>query len=423
MVTRLELPEQNSHSFPFFLPDGHHFLYYVAGRSEARGVYVGSLDGSPSRRLLEADAAAVYASPSQLLFVRDGTLFSQAFEPSRFELSGRPNPVADHIATVGGVANVAAVSVSSDASMLAYRTGSAGRRRQLVWVDRSGKELTRIGDPDEHFPANPSLSLDGRHVAVSRIVDGNADIWSIDTGRGTLTRITVEPTAETYPIWSPDGSQIAYRSSGKDPNSASLILRWLVGPEKQLLAEHAGLPTDWSRDGRYLLYRVNDPKNANDIWVLPLTEGRQPFPVLQTRFDERDGQFSPDGKWIAYQSDESGRPEIYVQPFPGPGRKERVSTAGGTQVRWRPNGKELFYLDLDGRMMATSIDVRGSDDAVDVGVSVVLFLNRDLVGTVTGALRQQYAVSNDGQRFLMNRTVDEPIAGPIVVVVNHFGIK
>jgi Tol biopolymer transport system component len=215
-----------------------------------------------------------------------------------------------------------------------------------VWFDRSGKELERVGLPDSANPMSPSLSPDGRRVALTRAVDGNADVWLLDTVRGVLSRRTTFDGIDDFPIWSPDGTSFVFGSSAK--GSLDLYRRSLTGSgDQELLVATPQLKvaSDLSPDGRFLLYRSFDPKASYDIWALPMTGDRKPFPVVQTNFEERDGQFSPDGKWIAYQSDESGRFEIYVQPFPGPGGKERISTKSGAQVRWRPN-KELFDIAL-----------------------------------------------------------------------------
>jgi serine/threonine protein kinase len=411
-LTRLEA-QQRSHRHPQFLPDGRHFLYYVPGVPEVRGVYVGQLDGSESRRLLVADTAAVYASPGQLLFVRQGTLFAQNFDPVRLAVTGNPFPVAEQIA----VNRLQSPALSASAAgPLIYRTGSSAGQRQFVWLDRSGREIGKVGDPDVADPSNPSMSPDSRRVALSRSISGNTDIWLLETARGLLSRFTFDAEPEAYPIWSPDGSHITFSRSGLYEKPAAG-----TGNDDLLLATPTtSNPTDWSPDGRFLLYRSVDQNENLDIWALPMEGDRKPFPVVQTNFRETDGQFSPDGRWIAYQSDESGRFEIYVQRFPGPGGKVGgkwlISTNGGAQVRWRRDGQELFYIALDGRLMAVAIRLASSGQAVEAGAPVPLFATH-VGGAVQGVSRQQYIVSVDGQRFLMN-TVTEDATAPITVILN-----
>jgi eukaryotic-like serine/threonine-protein kinase len=414
-VTRLLVQQrQIGHRFPQYLPDGRHFLYYVTGTREVRGVYIGDVDGPETRRLLDADAAAVYASSGHLLFVRRGTLFAQAMDPVRLELSGNPSPVAEQV-MVNGQSNLAAVSASA-AGPIIYRSVGAGDLWQFVWFDRLGKETGRVGIPDSASPRSPSLAPDSRRVALDRLVDGNQDIWLLETGRDVLSRFTSDVAGDSMGIWSPSGDRVVFQSNRKGvydlyQKSADTA----ASEELLLMTAQIKVPTDWSRDGRFLLYRSLDPQMGYDLWALPMNGEPKPFTVVQTAFDETDGQFAPDGKWIAYQSNESGRFEVYVQSFPGPGRRFQMSTTGGAQVRWRHDGKELFYIALDGRLMAVPIQF-GPNEAIEIGPPVPLFATH-----VGGALQipntQQYMVSPDGQRFLMNTTSDEA-AAPITVLLN-----
>ena len=346
-LTRIEA-RQATHRFPQFLPDGRHFLYYVRSNDEGRGVYIGQLDGGATQRLLDADAPGIYAASGHLLFVRQERLFAQEFDPAMLALSGNPFPIAEQVA-VDGQSNLAAVSASA-AGPFVYRGGLAGGQRQFIRFDRTGREIGKVGDPDSAGPRDPSMSPDGRRLAMHRTVNGNLDLWTLDLGRGVLSRLRSDAAADGTPVWSPDGSRIAFNSNRKGVFDLYQKPATGAGSEDLLLATPQNkAPVDWSPDGRFVLYRSPGPMTGFDLWALPLDGDRKPFPVVQTTFEERDGQFSPDGKWIAYQSNESGRVEIYVQPFPGTGRKERISTSGGTQVRWRRDGKELFYIALDGR--------------------------------------------------------------------------
>jgi eukaryotic-like serine/threonine-protein kinase len=425
-VTRLETPQQQHHYFPAFLPDGRHFLYYVLGSPEARGVYVGQLDGSQTRRLLDADAPAVHASSGHLLFVRQAMLFAQQLDPIRLELTGNQVPVAERV-TVGFGPPFAALSASA-AGPLVYRSGSA-RFLHLVWFDRSGKEIGRVGGPDSLDAISPALSPDDRRVALFRVVNGSVDVWLLELGRSVATRFTSDAANDTGPLWSPDGTSIVFSSNRKGVIDLYRKPAVGAGSEEPLLTTAQNkFATDWSREGRFLLYESTDPKTSSDIWALPMdgdrpstgsgrperAEGRKPFPVVQTNFDERGGQFSPDGKWIAYQSNESGLWEIYVQPFPGPGGKSLISTTGGVQARWRPDGKELFYIALDSRLMAVPIRVASNGQAVEAGAPVPLFAMR-----ISDPVQEDhsYLVSSSGQRFLIN-TVTEEAASPITVILN-----
>jgi Tol biopolymer transport system component len=255
-------------------------------------------------------------------------LFAQDFDLTRLEIVGNAYPVA---------ADVAAGSVSvSTTGTVVYRSAQSGGFTPFAMFDRSGKQLETI--VDERL-VDPSMSPDGRRVASQR----NNDIWLLELERGLLRRLTFDAASDSHALWSADGRRVVFNSN----RSGAQDLYWKpadgTGVEELLLATpQSKSPSDWSPDGRFLLYRSSDPTMGWDLWALPLEGDRKPFPVVQTRFSERDPQFSPDGKWIAYQSDESGRHEIYVQPFAGQGGKSQVSTEGGAQVRWRRDGRELF---------------------------------------------------------------------------------
>jgi len=410
-LTRLE-PQQTSHLYPTFLPDGRHFLYYVGGSPGASGVYVGQLDGSQTRRLFDADAPAV-ASAGHLLFVRQGTLLAQGFDPVRSELTGNPFPVAERVLAPTFGLPVAAVSASV-AGPLVYRSGSMGLQ-QFVWFDRSGKEIGKVSGPDIVGAIGPSLSRDGRRVALFRGVNGNVDVWLLEIGRNVVSRFTSDAADDCCPIWSPDGTHIVFTSNRK--GVFNLYQKPAAGAEREqllLTSAQPTSPTDWSPDGRFLLYDSVDPQRGADIWALPLDGDRKPVPVVQTNFNEGGGQFSPNGKWIAYQSNESGRLEIYLQAFPGPRGRSLISITGGAQVRWRPDGKELFYISLDSRLMAVPIQFSSNSQAVEAGAPVPLFA-MGLIGPVDADL--WYMVASNGQRFLLNTLTDEPTP-PITVILN-----
>jgi Tol biopolymer transport system component len=287
---------------------------------------------------------------------------------------------------------------ASPAGAIAYRSGSAPIERQFSWVDRSGKDMGTVGEPDPYLIA-PSSSPDGNFVAFLRRVNGNSDIWTMDTRRGILSRLTEHPREDIFPVWSRDGSRIAFTTNRN--GTFDLYEKRVAGGEEQLLVQGVTGETfacDWSPDGRFLLYQRREPRSGWDLIAYPLRGDGKPFAVAQTEADERDGQISPDGQRVAFYSNRAGAFEVYVQPFPGPGAAVQVSANGGAQIRWRPDGRELFYIALDGRMMAVSVQDAANGQLV-LGTPAPLFTTR--VGRVLRAIGPQYVVAPDGQRFLI----------------------
>jgi serine/threonine protein kinase/Tol biopolymer transport system component len=416
-----------SHRFPQFFPDGRHFLYFVrptVGAPDVRGIYVTNIDDSQTTRLVDADVAGVLAGSDRLLFVRQGTLFAQTFDATRLTTSGEPIAIASNIITNTAFGS-AAIS-SSSSGLFVYRAGPP-ERRQFTWFDRQGREVGTVGEPDAGDPSDPALSPDMREVAISREVDENRDVWTLDTSRGVLRRLTFDPAIDRSAVWTPDGSRIVFTAGRRGTGDLYQKPTTGGGTEDALLSTaEAKQAADVSPDGRFLLFRAQSQKTRYDIWAVRLAlsqpsgleriAGEEPFVVVQTKSDERDPQFSPDGKWIAYESDESGRFEIYVQPFPGPGPKWPVSKGGGAQVRWPRHGKELFYIGLDNRMMSVSIALDAQRQTVTAQDPAPLFMTN--VGGAVTVRRQQYVVSSDGQRFLMNTIKDQATSSPITVVQN-----
>ncbi len=436
-VAASKLDRQNSHRFPQFLPGGRRFLFYATGTPETNGIYLGSLDSLETKRVAAADTAGLYASAGslagRLLFMRGGTLFAQQLDVERGELTGDPVTVADPVTSNLGF-GVGGFSVS-EAGVVAYREGGTGKN-QMAWFDRTGRMLDTMGGPDGNALSAPSLSPDGRRVAVHRTVQGNADIWLVDTAR--TTRFTFDASGDRYAIWSPDGSRIVFDSQRK--GQRHLYMKPANGAGSEELLVESAQPkgaSDWSRDGRFIVYHSNDPQTSWDIWVLPMEgdpsagslrgsgqagQGRKPFVFLKTAFDERRGRFSPDGRWLAYFSNESGRFEVYVRPFPGTslgtgagsGGQWQVSTGGGLYVNWRADGKELYYIAPDGKLMAVPITASGG--GLEPGTPVALFQTRVIGGGNDVNLGSVYDVSRDG-RFLIN-TVLEDAATPITLLQN-----
>ena len=402
-----------SHRWPQFLPDGRRFLFFMGqGVPAWTGMYIGSLDGGDPIRVLGGETAAVYAPPGYLLQVSQGVLVAYAFDAASGVVHGEPMPLAHSIGTGEGIFR--GLFSVSDTGVLVHRPGT-GSRRQLVLVDRSGTTISVVGSPDDQVPAGPELAPDDRRVAVMRGAAQRADIWLIDVLRGEPIRFTFQGGA--LPIWSFKGDRLVFHQ-GRDLFETSSIG---PGDGQLLLAGQGGVAQDWSRDG-LLLYATNTPATNSDLWVLPLTGEGKRSPVVQTSFDEGQGQFSPDGRWLAYVSDETNRQEVYIQPFPGPGERTIVSRGGGIYPRWGRETRELFYLAPDGRLMAVPLELRPNTDAlVPAGPPVPLFPTHLATGAYILSFgynaKAQYDVTRDG-RFLLNVAVDDTDPPPITVVLN-----
>ncbi len=412
-VTKLDTSLHSTHRWPFFLPDGKHFLYLATNHDNPRGdqtaVYVGSLDGKDNRLLLRSFANAAYAS-GYLLFMRENTLMAQVFDPGSLELSGEPVRIADGVLNDGGVWR--AVFSASQSGILAYQSGGGVPGSQLTWFDRSGKQLATLGE--RAASVGPSLSPDGRRAAVS-IGDPKSDIWIIELNRGVRTRLTFGEPLEHTPIWSPDGKWIAYTSQSQN-GPLNIFEKPSNGAGSEQVVQASKLnqrATDWSPDGRFLLYDQGDRGNTQ-IWVMALTGDRKGFPFAQTPPLESDGHFSPDGRWVSYTSWETGRDEIYVAPFPGPGGKWQVSTKEGHCARWRRDSKEIFFFSSDNTLMAAEVNAKGSN--FEVGAVRSLF--RVNWANPGGYNECTYDVSADGQRILADVSGEEETASPLTLVVN-----
>jgi Tol biopolymer transport system component len=411
-LTKLDPTRQeSSHRWPYFLPDSRHFLYSVLGGPQSQGIFVSTLDGKDTRRLSNVTNSVVaYAAPGYLLFRRDSTLMAQAFDADKLQLSGEPFPIAENVGS--DVASFQTFFSVSQTGVLVYSTGSFGNTQQ-TWRDRSGKEIGLLGGPGSL--TRPWFSPDGKRVAVDGVdLQGNRDIWLVDLASGKPTRFTFDSSLDLFPVWSPDGSRIVFSSDKDGPRNLYQKAASGAGTEELLLkTDHNKFTTDWSADGRYILYGVNHPKTKFDIWVLPMFGDQKPFPFLQTEFNERNSRFSPDGRWIAYASDESGINQIYVQAFPTLGGKRQVSTNGGYFLSWRRDGSELFYVAGDKTMMA--VNVKGEGTTFVSGEPKPLF---ELHTPSANAAVAQFAVTADGQKFLVANTVGENSSVPITVVLN-----
>lgn len=404
---------------PQFLPDGWHFLYYAAGANpETDGVYVHSLDdGAQPKRLLPDRVPARYAPPAgpgesgHLLFSRETVLMAQPFDPVTLTLTGQAIPVVE---------SAVRFSVSENGTLAYISSASATRGQSLVWLDRSGKQIDAAGPAAEYRDVR--LSPDEKSIVFSRSNEANSDIWVLDLARGVPSRITFDTSTDNLPIWSHDGRRILWPSRRSGTFDLYVKAATGTGQDERLIAmgTATGWPTDWSRDGRFVLYQRPGEKTGQDLWIaqgIGSSNGEQkPFPYLQSSFNEASGVFSPDGRWIAYESDESGRTEVYVQAFPLTNEKDRISTAGGTDPAWSKTGAELFYLASSRDLMA--VPYRAEASSFEPGEANALF-QLPVPGT-----RRAYAASADGRRFLVAKHLDENTAEPLTVVLNwQAGLK
>ena len=414
--TRISSPDksrgESGHRWPVFLPDGRHFLYMAFDVSQRAGkgadaIFVGTLDSNEKRFVTNATANAGYAAPGYLLYYRDNMLLAQHFDATKFELTGEAAPILSDIQYLPRIAR--AVFSVSKGGLLVAQSSSGVSLSRLVWFDRKGRELSVVGNPDVY--ANVSLAPNGKSVALDKTdpTNGNADVWTYDLERGSTKRITFDPAIDAMPVWSPDGGRMVFSSSRQF--AFDLYLKNADGAQEEKSIERSDVdkfPSDWSRDGKHLLY-VRGP----DLWLLSLSDSKS-RPFLKASATFKNGQFSPDGKWVAYASNESGKWQIYITSFPEAKGKWQISSGGGEQPRWRGDGKELFYLSSDGKVMATPVSTGTNFDA---GASVALFQAnpRELVATSEHIV---YDVSKDGQRFLINTQAKNADTRPMSVVLN-----
>ena len=400
-VTQLnEERRDTNHDYPKFLPDGQHFLLSV-WIGNVVGIHIGSLDSDDTVPLIENAAMAGYTDAGYVLFVRDRVLMAQPFDANALELADQPFPVADQV-LYNPVSGHAAYSVSGG-GVLAYRSG-VSVPPEPVWFDRTGRRLGKV----EEAGAYNQFWLSPNEERMAAISEG--DIWVVDLLRGSRSRFTFDPAVDRYPIWSPRGDRIVFSSQRLGGEDLFVKSSMGTGEAEVLLdTEEAKFPTDWSGDGRYVLYTNRSVETARDVWALPVDGEGDPFPVLQTPFREWHAMFSPDGNWIAYDSNETGRDEVYVQPFPPTGGKWQISVQGGHMPRWREDGRELFFVSADLKLMAVE---------VDAGERFSHGIPEDLFRPNLPAINTRYRVTDNGQRFLMRSLPPTATIPPINVVVN-----
>ncbi|HEX4486409.1 MAG TPA: hypothetical protein VH088_09100, partial [Terriglobales bacterium] len=407
--TQLTFPDrtlgEDSHRWPVFLPDGNHFVYLamnLSGKKDLSEIYVGALDSNEKRLVTTARANAAYA-PGYLLFYRDKTLFAQHFDLGKFALTGEPAPIVTDVEYSPRIAK-AIFAVSGTGFLVAQKSGDAALS-QLLWFDRQGKEAGTAVKPGLY--GNIALSPDGKSMAVdvTDIASQNTDVWSYASAGDK--RLTFDPSIDTMGLWSPDGKRMIFSSNrglkfdlfSKNADGAQ---------EEQPFVEDVSdkYPNDWSRDGKYVLY-----ERATDIWYITLPEQKS-LQFLKAPSALKTARFSPDGKWVAYASNESGKWEIYVTSFPDAHGKWQISSGGGEQPKWRADGKELFYMSSEAKLMAVPVTSGANFDA---GTPVALFQTnpREMVAT---SEQLTYDVSKDGQRFVVNTQVKQTDAIPLSVV-------
>jgi len=424
LITKL-LPSQRGHRFPSFLPDGRHFLYFAAGQLVAidsaggdSGLFIGSLDSPEGQRLLAADSPAVYSPPGYVLFIRQGTLLAQPFDAKKLKVTGEPVPIAEQVAFDQNHLGFSA----SENGALAYRTGVRGSNLQLAWFDRTGKLIEPVGMPGGYL--GPDISPDGKRIAIRRHEGTGGDVWLLEASGGMTSRFTFEASQEnSQPIWSPNGSRIVFGSRRNGKWGLYLKPSNGIGNEELLIeSDTLKMPMSWSADGKFIVYWVQHPKTGNDAWALPLAGDRKPFPLLQTPNSESYPQISPDGKWIAYSSNETGSPEVYVQSFPPGAGKWQISRSGGGPSRWRRDSKELFYLDSINSGKMFSVVINATESKFESSVPRPLFdSGYYFLRFAHPGPWNIFAVSPDGQRFLIPRPESDVTGAgntPITIVLN-----
>jgi Tol biopolymer transport system component len=408
LLAHLQSRRGESYRWPSFLPDGRHFLYFALSEDAARsGVYWGLLDSKETALLAVADSGALYTPRGYLLYRSGNRLLAHPFDASHLRMTGEAVPLVEDV-WWDGISTLATAFTISPGGTLAYQTGGLSLT-QLVLYDRNGVTTRTVGPPSAYL--EPAFSPDGRRVAVGRTEPGarGSAVWVMDPERGTTTRLSSFSSLASTPVWSPDGRSVAYNEFP----SGQVFVREASGGEKEklLFAPPAFTPLDdWSRDGRYVLHEIVEwPRFRFHVGLWDLQQGSD-RPLLKEPYDLLGARFSPDGRWLAYESEESGAREVFVQSFPGPGQRRQISAQGGTQPRWRGDGKELFYVSPDRKIMA--VDIR-TQPALDSGPPRALFQTRILP---TIEARNHYDATADGQRFIVNSRRPEDASLPITVV-------
>ena len=410
---------ERSHRWPQFLPDNRHFLFFaqkaVVGIG---GIYVGSLDGGAPRLIMENDSNAVYSLSGDLLFVRQGILMAQRFDARQLRLDGDTVPLVEHVG-VNAITSRAIFAVS-ETGIMVYEAGDpTGDTDQLIWYDRTGKQIEATGTPGLYL--EPSVSADSNKLAISSLAGGtgNLNIWMFDLARGTKTRLTFPPASDRQPNWAPDGKSVAFVSNRNGPPHIYLNASDGTGTPTALTVDDASeFAPRFTPDGRYLLFErlADQPNSRREIWGVLVSGDRKAFPVIQSQYDVYAPALSPDGKWLAYESRESGRPEICVMPFLHGTGKWEVSTGGGALPRWRRDGRELFYISTDNKIM--SAEITEQESSLLIGKVQSLFR----VNPVPFAGGSNYDVTRDGKKFVVASLAASQVSEPLTLIVNWLAL-
>jgi serine/threonine protein kinase/Tol biopolymer transport system component len=401
---------ESSHRWPVFLPDGKHYIYLsanFAGQFDKNALFLGELGTKQRHLLVPANSNAAYAEPGYLIYTRDSVLVAQAFDLKTFTVTGDPHPLLKDIYYLP-VLDLALFDVAKDGTLVA-QTGSALAISRLTWFDRAGKSLGTVGSAGSY--ANPNLSPDGKKVAFDQRDGRVIGIWVQDLKTEAVSRLTLHPSLNQVPVWSPDGKKIVFTSNRLLINKMFEKSSDGSGADEQISDVKAGRmvnPWDWSNDGKYLLLR-----NETELWYYSMTEDKS-REYIKGPGVVRNAQFSPDGKYVAYASNETGDWEVYISPFPDARSKWLVSRAGGEEPRWRADGKELFYVSSEGKLMATRVKLGVSFEST---TPVALFQTRGRQ-KISSQDVFSYAVSQDGNRFLFNTLLDQRETPPLSILLN-----
>jgi eukaryotic-like serine/threonine-protein kinase len=407
---------EDSHRFPWFLPDGHRFLYTAMSLETGKSmVYIGDTASDPARQRqsgFSSESNAIYSPPGYILFVRERALMAQPFDAGKGQPTGESTLIAEHVDYISG--NVQGQFSVSRNGVLTYIAGALAGNAQLTWFDHSGKSVSSVGSAG--ILAKSTLSPDGKTIMVARQdpQTGFFDLWLHELAANTATRFTFDSTHNDDPVWSPDGEKVAFRTTRH--GDWALYVKATRGDEPEMALDREPrfkVPADWSRDGRYILEEVIDSATKGDIWLLPMQDDKKPVPILRTAANERSPRVSPDGKWLAFVSDESGRDEVYVQGFTtasgAAGNRWQISTNGGTRPVWSHDGKDLYFIGLDRRMMAVSLGNSGG--SIRPGDPQALFDSRIASGDNT------FDVAANGH-FLLPIAAGRNTTAPLTLVVN-----
>ena len=422
VTTRDPSLDETYHDCPQFLPDGRHFIYlaYSTAKPENRAVYVGDLESNTRTRVIASDACVAYADPGFLVMPRGRTLVARSFDPAAMRVTGDPVQIVDSVATFSG-GELASFAVAGPAALV-YRQPQPGANRMLVWMDRSGKTSPLAGDTVTSRTGRENmvkLSPDNKRIAYSSGGDGaEDDIWTLDLDRNLRLRLTTNPSVDHLPTWSPDGTRVLFDSHRSGAGSELYEIPSSGATQERLVLKLEGskdfiAAVDWSRDGSTALFQrapTGGPPWA--IWALPFTGDKKPFLYKESASDNVGAKMSPNGRFVAYSTNDSGTYQVVVQPFPDPsGGKWQVSDAGGALPIWRADGRELFYLAPSGDLMAVSVT---TDPTFAIGSTTKLF-RAPLTFATQGA---PYDVAADGQRFLIAAVSGDTTPSPISTILN-----